>query len=160
LVEISGIPAADFEECALPVASIEAIELKERAGAQVHISKLPTIANSGNLLLKRGLVNSTALWDWYSGLGSGTGAAATVTVTLLDDDREPVIKWSFTNALPVKYEGPVLDGKTNDLAVETLEVAVEEMRVISSAAQSTQPKGASGRERPPESPTRKDRGSS
>jgi phage tail-like protein len=137
LVEIAGVPTAAFTECVLPVASIEVIEYRQGADVMNNIHKLPGLVKYGNLVLKRGLANSTALWDWFSSFVTGTGTMQTVTVTLLDGGRNPVMRWSFNNAWPVKYESPVLNGKTSALAIETLEVAVEGMKFMSALSQST-----------------------
>ncbi|MDA4115912.1 MAG: phage tail protein [Thaumarchaeota archaeon] len=138
LVEIDTVPVASFMECVLPVASIDVIEYREGADAVNNVHKLPGLVRYGNLVLKRGLANSPnsmAIWDWFSTVVSGTGKTKGVTVTLLDSGKAPVIKWSFTNAWPVKYESPVLNGKTSALAIETLEVAVEGMTVTNFANQ-------------------------
>lgn len=134
-VEISGVVAANFTECHLPVASIDVIEYREGADLVNNVHKLPGLVKFGNLLLKRGLANSMALWDWFNSFNQGGGNMQTVTVTLLDARKNPVIIWSFTNAWPVKYESPVLNGKTSALAIETLELAVEGMKVVASGAQ-------------------------
>jgi len=135
LVEIAGVQAAAFTECILPVASIEVIEYREGADVMDNIRKLPGLVKYGNLVLKRGLANSMALWDWFSSFATGTGTTALVTVTLLDSGKNPVIKWSFNDAWPIKYESPLLGGKTNALAIETLELAVEGMKMMSALSQ-------------------------
>ena len=133
---VSG-PAATFTECHLPAVSIEVIEYRQGADLMNNIHKLPGLIKYGNLVLKRGLANSMALWDWFSSFVSGTGSAQTVTVTLLDSGKNPMVKWEFTDAWPMKYESPALNGKTSSLAIETLEIAVEGMKVLSTGAQGT-----------------------
>jgi phage tail-like protein len=129
IVAIDGVQVAAFTECILPAVSIEVIEYREGADVESTIHKLPGLVKYGDLILKRGLSNSIALWDWFSGFMQGTGTTRTLTVTLLDAQRSPVMQWSFANAWPVKYEGPVLKGKTNTLAIEVLDVAVEGIKV-------------------------------
>jgi phage tail-like protein len=135
LVTIDGVPAGNFTECILPVASIDVIEYREGADAVNNVHKLPGLVRYGNLILKRGLatVAAMAIWDWFSGFVKGTGSPALMTVTLMDAARNPVIRWSFTNAWPVKYESPILSGTASALAIETLEVAVDGMTVTSLA---------------------------
>jgi phage tail-like protein len=135
LVEIDGVPVAAFTECILPAVSIEVIEYRAGDDIQIGIHKLPGLVKYGDLILKRGISgppSSIALWDWFSGFVQGTGKATTLTVSLLDGQRVPVMQWTFSNAWPVKYEAPVLNGKTSALAIETLEVAVEGMKVTTS----------------------------
>lgn len=136
-VEFSGIQAAAFTECILPVASIEVIEYREGADPMENIHKLPGLVRYGNLVLKRGLANSMVLWGWFSSFATGTGTPQQVTVTLRDSGGVPVIKWEFSNAWPIKYESPPLGGKTNALAIETLELAVEGMKMMSALSQET-----------------------
>jgi phage tail-like protein len=38
---------------------------------------------------------------------------------------KPVTRWNFKNAWPCKYEGPKLNAKGNEVAIETLELACE-----------------------------------
>jgi phage tail-like protein len=138
LVQIDGILVTSFMECVLPEASIEVVEYREGAELVDNVHKLPGLVRYGNLVLKRGIANSPssmAIWDWFSTFVAGTGEAKQMSVTLLDGGKNPVIEWSFANAWPVKYESPVLSGKTSALAIETLEVAVEGMTVTSVAKQ-------------------------
>ena len=128
-VEIDGVTAAAFTECVLPSVSIEVIEYREGADLEDNVHKLPGLVKYGDLILKRGLSNSTALWDWFNGFVQGNGVTKTLTVTLLNGQKDPVVTWSFENSWPVKYEAPVLNGKTSALAIESLEVAVEGMKV-------------------------------
>lgn len=136
LVAIDGIPVTSFTECVLPAVSMEVVEYREGAEAVNNVHKLPGLAKYGNLVLRRGLANSAntmALWNWFTTCLAGTGKARLVSVTLLDSSRNPVIRWSFTNAWPVKYESPVLNGKTSAVAIETLELAVEDMTIANVA---------------------------
>jgi phage tail-like protein len=138
LVQIDGIPVTSFMECVLPEASIEVVEYREGAELVYNVHKLPGLVRYGNVVLKRGIANSSsslAIWDWFSTFVAGAGTPRLMSVTLLDSERNPVIKWSFANAWPVKYGSPVLSGKTSALAIETLELAVEGMTVTSVAKQ-------------------------
>ena len=136
-VEFLGIQQAAFTECILPVASIEVMEYRQGADAVNNIHKLPGLVRYGNLVLKRGLASSLALWSWFSTFVKGTGAPQPVTVTLHDSGGNPVITWEFSNAWPVKYESPPLGGKANVLAIETLELAVEGMQMMTAPSQET-----------------------
>jgi phage tail-like protein len=140
LVVIDGITVTSFMECVLPAASIEVVEYREGAEAANNVHKLPGLVKYGNLVLKRGIgpansPSTLALWDWFSTFLAGTGKTRQISVTLLDSGRNPVMKWSFTNAWPVKYESPVLNGRTSAVAIETLELAVEGMTVTKVATQ-------------------------
>jgi phage tail-like protein len=131
-VSIDGVPVASFAECILPSATIEVIEYREGADEVSNVHKLPGLVKYGDLILKRGMAGpptGSALWDWFSTFVDGTGTPKSLTVTLMDSKRVPAFTWSFTNAWPVKYESPVLNGRTSALAIETLEIAVEGMKL-------------------------------
>jgi phage tail-like protein len=130
---IDAVPAADFAECILPAVSIEVMEYREGNDPEYNVHKLPGLVKYGDLVLKRGIAtaaDSLVLWNWISGIIQGTGVSHALTVNLLDSKRNPVFQWSFSNAWPVKYESPALNGKTNALAIETLELAVEGMKFL------------------------------
>ena len=131
LATIGNVPAAEFTECVLPAVSIDVIEYRQGSDLENNVHKLPGLVRYGNLILKRGIANSgtsMALWNWFSNWVLGTGTPEQLTVTLLDGQKDPIFRWSFTNAWPLKYESPALNGKTSALAIETLEVAVEGMK--------------------------------
>jgi len=44
---------------------------------------------------------------------------------LLDEARQPALKWNFREGWPSKWEGPAFNAKNNDVAIETLEIAHE-----------------------------------
>jgi phage tail-like protein len=99
-----------------------------------------------NLVFKRGVTPNTDLWDWYYqalyGIGPtprkngivlltdrGGGASALAggptPLGLPGLDKLPIAVWFFDNGLPEKLQGPALNAKSNEIAVETLEIAHE-----------------------------------
>jgi phage tail-like protein len=129
-VEIAGVTAAVFTECTLPAVSIDVIEYREGADRLQNIHKLPGVVKYDNLILTHGLTSDTALWTWFSSFVEGTGTPTSLTVTLRDGQGNKLIAWTFSKAWPVKYQSPVLNGKKSALAIETLELAVEGMKVL------------------------------
>ncbi len=93
-----------------------------------HVRKVPGVHTSGDVTLKRGIVNSKSLWDWIGkARKDGPAAQKTVTITLLDEAQKPVQAWVLRGAVPMKYTGPTLAAKGGG------EVAMEEI-VLSSEA--------------------------
>jgi phage tail-like protein len=131
LVEIAGVTTAGFSSCVIPDSSVEVIEYREGSDNVAGVRKLPGRVKYSNLVLKRGLTNSLDLWNWYKSAATGLATRTQVMVTLLDDTRTPVMKWVFSNAWPTKYEGSPLQGKGNEVAIETLEIAHEGMDLSS-----------------------------
>ncbi|MCX7111106.1 MAG: phage tail protein [Proteobacteria bacterium] len=93
-----------------------------------HVRKVPGVHTSGDVTLKRGIVNSKSLWDWIGkARKDGPAAQKTVTITLLDEAQKPVQAWVLRGAVPMKYTGPTFAAKGGG------EVAMEEI-VLSSEA--------------------------
>jgi phage tail-like protein len=44
---------------------------------------------------------------------------------LLDDQRNEVVRWNFREGWICKWEGPAFNAKSNDVAIETIEIAHE-----------------------------------
>jgi phage tail-like protein len=123
LVEIDGMTEAGFVSCTGMGVEVEVIEYRE--GGDAAPRKLPGLRKFSNITLKRGVTQSTALQDWMNNVANGQSDRRNGAVILLDDTREPALRWNFFNAFPVKWEGPCLHAKGNDVAIETLTLCCE-----------------------------------
>ena len=47
------------------------------------------------------------------------------SVIMLDENRQEVMRWNFTRAWPTKYTGPSFGASKNEIAMETLVLAIE-----------------------------------
>jgi phage tail-like protein len=85
-----------------------------------------------DVTLKRGVIGAEDLYEWLTQVHDGKqdDALRTVTIHLLSEDRSSqVVTWTLTNARPMKYTGPSLNGKGTDVAVEELVLACEEIEM-------------------------------
>jgi phage tail-like protein len=98
-----------------------------------HVRKVPGIHKVGDVTLKRGLVNSTDLWDWITQTQlQSVGAKRTVVITLRDEAGNPVQKWTLGGVVPMKYTGPTLAAKGGgDVAMEELVLSSESLDTAS-----------------------------
>jgi phage tail-like protein len=78
-----------------------------------------------NIVLKRGFTDGTELWDWRKLVLDGRTERRSGAIVLLNEAREAAIRWNFQSGWPRKLEGPTLNAKTSDVAIETLEIAHE-----------------------------------
>ena len=62
-VEIDGIDAGGFSEATGFDASIDVVEYRE-GDMETTPSKVPGLKRYGNITLRQGLVDSTAIYDW------------------------------------------------------------------------------------------------
>src|SRR3954453_11670421 len=91
--------------------------------------KLPGLFKFGNITLKRGYTQSRDLWEWRKTTLDGATQRRNGAVILLDEARTPALRWEFFEAWISKYEGPALNAKTNEAAIEAIEIAVESVRL-------------------------------
>ena len=83
---------------------------------------IPGLAKYAPLVLKRGVTGSTALWGWMQQCVSGSCERASGHIKLLNEQRDVVMAWKFSDAVPRRLTGPVLDANSSELAIETLEL--------------------------------------
>ena len=107
------------------------IDVEELAeGGQNHYThKLLGRMKWPNLVFKRGVTNTNALFEWlmkFSGDGledngyKVTGSNGSIVV--LSQKGDPIRTWKIEGAMPVKWTGPKLAASGRELAVEELEV--------------------------------------
>jgi phage tail-like protein len=121
-VSINGITAG-VSECSGLDSEVNVIEYRE--GGDNRVRKLAGLAKFGNVVLKRGVTESLDLYQWHRNILQGQNDRRDGSIVLLDDERKPVARWNFKNAFPCKYQGPSLNAKGNEVAIETLELACE-----------------------------------
>jgi phage tail-like protein len=125
LVEISGLVVGGFSAVS-GLESTTDVEERQEGGLNGYVHKLPTQTRFSNLTLKRGMCDSSDLWDWYQGVAYGNGKSVSRkdgSIILRDRLGKEVCRWNFTGAFPVKWVGPELNAMSSEIAVETLELA-------------------------------------
>ena len=78
-----------------------------------------------NIVLKRGWTKDQSLWTWRQKVIEGKTSRTSGSIILLDEARQPALRWKFREGWPSKWEGPALNGKTSEVAIESLEIAHE-----------------------------------
>jgi phage tail-like protein len=118
---------ASFQEVSGLTAEFGFEEVTE-GGENRYVHRLPKAAKYPNLVLKRGLVNTTSeLVSWFSStLTSGLNVpiqTKNLEIQLLDKNSAPLVTWSVSNAYPAKWEIAALNAQDNKILVETMELA-------------------------------------
>ncbi len=92
-----------------------------------HVSKVPGVHKVTDVTLKRGIIDSSGMWEWINeSRTAGPAARKNVTITLMNEAREAVQAWTLRGVLPMKYTGPTLAAKGGgDVAMEELVLAAE-----------------------------------
>jgi phage tail-like protein len=132
-LESDGIVQAGFSEVAIGDASNDPIEYRE--GNEITtVRKLKGLNKYGNITLKWGLTDSIELSNWHRMVvDDATQLAAarrTVVIRIQDDSGADKAAYEITRAWPTKYNPTDLNGKGNEVAIESLELANEGIRRI------------------------------
>lgn len=127
-VEINGVNVAFFSEVSGLQSEIEVIEY--RSGSEPsHVRKLPGLRKYANITLKRGVIQSDDLWQWHKAALDGTVERRSGSIILLEDNREEALRWNFHDAWPSKYEGPLLNANSSEVAIESFTLVCERVEV-------------------------------
>lgn len=129
-VEIDGVGKFGFSEVSGLTTDTNIIEYREGnevADGESTTRKLPGLIKYNNIVLKRGFTKDLSAYNWRLKVIQGKTSAARTSgsITLLDEARNPVLRWTFRQGWPSKWEGPALNGKTSEVAIESMEIAHE-----------------------------------
>ena len=121
---------AGFEEVILPEIATDVIAYRNGNEKRNRPRKITGGYSVGNVVLKRGLIGSDDLWSWFEQVRDGMQADALrdVTIELRDETGENVaVSWHFRNARPVKYRFSNLQGDGDEILLEIVELACEDV---------------------------------
>ena len=106
-------------------------EYRDGNELEAHVRKVPGSHKVGDVTLKRGVVDSSDLWDWIRQTQTtGILAQRDVVITLRDEASNPVQSWKLRNVVPMKYTGPTLAGKGGgEVAMEELVLSAEAFEI-------------------------------
>ena len=125
-----GDITAGFSECT--GLSTETAVIEYRNGDEKNpatVRKIAGLTTFTNITLKRGMTKDLKLWDWYKKTADGKSERREGTIVLLDEAGTQVLKWTFSEGWPNKWEGPALNATANEIAIETLEIACEGLKL-------------------------------
>ena len=111
---------------------VESQPIEYRAGDSKTFSvvKMPGIKKYGNVTMKKGVFKSdNKFWDWFNQIKMNTIKRVPVTISLLDEEGNPTMVWTLTNAWPSKITGTDLKSDGNEVAVESIEVVHEGLEI-------------------------------
>lgn len=129
LFEVDGVEIGVFREVRGLQVTVGVEELRE-GGQNGFARKLPGRMTWPNVVFRRGLTESDALFDWLS-RSAGEGFAGrgsklvrtTGAITALDSTLRRLRTWELADVFPVRWQGPDFATGRNDPLEEELEVA-------------------------------------
>lgn len=123
-IEIDGKSVGGFSECSGLTTESDVIEYRN-GDDPTYARKLPGLRKYTNIVLKRGYTADDALWKWRKTVLDGTTERRPGAIILNDEAQQPALRWNFAEGWPSKWEGPSLNGKNSEVAIESLEITVE-----------------------------------
>ena len=128
ILQIDGLQSAGFTE--ISGLSTESDVIEYREGNELpSMRKLPGLIKYGNITLKRGYTLNRELWEWRKTTLDGMTLRKNCSISLLDEARQPVVRWNIYEAFITKLEFPALNASTNEAAIESVELVCERIEL-------------------------------
>jgi len=122
-VEINQLEVGGFSEVTGLQVEVEVFDYRE-GGLNDYIHKLAgPVRYPSNLILKHGLMDAEAIWQWEQQMLRGEVKRHNVSIILMNSAGKDKWRWEFQDAFPVKWSGPDLRASSAEVAIETLELA-------------------------------------
>jgi phage tail-like protein len=96
------------------------VETYHEGGVNDFEHKLVTLTSYPNLVLERGLADSS-LWEWHQEVVEGIVERKTITITLRDEQANEAWSWTAQGAYPVKWACADFDAASGQVTAETIE---------------------------------------
>jgi phage tail-like protein len=129
LVESGGVVAAGFSEITGMYAEVQAVEYREGRDPYSNTRKLPGLSKYGNVTMKKGVVIDQDFFKWFKSGVDGDVDRRDISILLLDEQRQEKVRYNLTAAWPVKFVAPDMKASANEVAVQSLEIAHEGLRI-------------------------------
>lgn len=119
-----------FQEVSGLDTEAQPIEYRSGNSPEFSVIKMPGIKKYGNVVMKKGIVpNNSQFVEWHNQITMNTVKRTTMTITLHDESGTPTMTWTLSNAWPTKISSTDLKSESNDVAIETIEIAHEGLTI-------------------------------
>ena len=128
LVEFIGLSdTADTRFIEVGGLSVEmASEDVAEGGENRFVQKYPTRAKYPELVLKRGLLKGSGVWNWVKKcIVDYQIEPMSIDIKLLNVAHEPLMTWHVVGAWPTKWAVSDLNANNNAIAVESMQLAYQ-----------------------------------
>jgi len=109
----------------------QVIEYRHNNSKAFDTIKMPGIQKFGNVTLKKGIFKGDDdLWKNFNAI-KNTTKKTTVVISLLDESNAVAMSWNLSNAFPTKITATDMKADSNEVAIETMEIAHEGLTISS-----------------------------
>lgn len=141
ITNVNGVAA--FNEVTGIEGSVDVIEFRQGNAASLAPIKIMGLVKHGNVTLKMGYTRDNAFKTWLQNCLSERRAGdlrENVTIELIDITSsspttvptatgDATLAWILKNAWVTKYTGADLNASTSEVAIESVEIAYEELTI-------------------------------
>ncbi|CAM4329726.1 phage tail protein [Zobellia roscoffensis] len=108
----------------------EVLEYRDGASPKDAPIKIPGLRRYSNIILKRGVFKSdNEYYEWLNTIQLNSVEKRDITISLLNESHEPVVVWVVKSAWPIGLKSTNLHSTNSEIAIETLEIAHEGLRI-------------------------------
>ncbi|MEG2104793.1 MAG: phage tail protein [Oscillospiraceae bacterium] len=138
--EVTGVAA--FSEVTGIDATVDVIEFRQGNSHSMAPVKIQGLVKHGNITLKMGYTRSQNFKEWVIACVSehrGETPRRNITIEMIDigggvpasivEATTSDLIWVLKDAWVTKYTGPDLNASTSEVAIETIEIAYEEITI-------------------------------
>ena len=119
-----------FSEISGLETEVKPIEYRHSDSKVWSTIKMPGLKSVGNVTVKKGVFTKDSIfWDWLTEAKLNVIKRRTVIIQLLDEGAAAKMTWTLRNAWPVKVSGTDLKSDSNEVAIESVEIAYETLEV-------------------------------
>lgn len=119
-----------FQEISGLNVETQPIEFRGGDSKVFSTAKMPGIKKLSDVTMKKGIFrDDKTFWDWVKDIKVNTVKRRDVVISLLDEKGAPTMVWTLTNAWPVKITGTDMKSDGNEVAIETIVLAHEGLKV-------------------------------
>ena len=122
-IEIEGVTQGAFTECGGLEVHVDVVEFND--GSDLRTRKRPGRPGVSNIVLRRGVVASTELWDWMKAVLDGKVERKAGSVIVCDDAGGEIYRYNFYEGWPCRWKSLELRADAPGSLVEEIEIVVE-----------------------------------
>jgi phage tail-like protein len=124
-----------FSEITGLVMEREKIEYRHSDSPDFSKIAMPGMMKNSNITLKRGTFENDLDYNtWFDEVANDRAGTKKVrrdvTIRLLNEEHEPVAAWKAMRCFPVKLTAPDLKSDANEVAIESIEIAHEGLKMM------------------------------
>ena len=131
LVDLGDGVAAGFQEVGAIEAAVDVVEYRNGNARENEVVKLTGLSRVSNVTLRRGVIGSLNLYQWFNDVRNGNQAALrNVTIQLQNEDHTEVVQtWKLLRARVVKFTAGPFNAQSSDVALEEIVLAYERLEL-------------------------------